>query len=59
MKNETFIIYTLFQDPKTPPTQSDTLIPIKQPKFGLWNLNILEVFERYSQNLRKNIRILE
>ena len=48
MKNETFIIYTLFQDPKTPPTQSDTPIPIKQPKFGLWNLNILEVFERYS-----------
>ena len=44
MRLSFFILYSKI--PKHP-TEWHTPIPIKQPKFGLWSLKILEVFERY------------
>ena len=47
MRNEAFILYTIFQGPKKTNIEWHTSVPIKQPKYGLWNWKTLEVFERY------------
>ena len=47
MRNEAFILYIIFQGPKTHIIEWHISVPIEQPKYDLWNWKTLEVFERY------------
>ena len=40
------LLHSMVPKPSPKPSERHTLIPFKQPKFGVWNWETLKVFER-------------